>query len=108
MWLERWRTVRAVIEPNLFEPDIAPDAHRFSRDVPTRLDRFVDNLKNTLAGGPSRLHQLIELMQFVDRFIQKAGEHQERTERWRASRHSSKVREAVRTGHRSRSDQESL
>jgi len=56
-------------QSHILEPHIAVDAHRFRGDVPARLDRFVDDLEDALTGGSSGLHQLIELMQLVDRLV---------------------------------------
>src|SRR5712691_3393431 len=76
--LEGGCTILAVTEADIVEADVAGDANHLSLcSVPSRFNRFIDNFKDALTGGASGLHQLIELMQFVDRFIQESGEHKE-------------------------------
>ena len=57
---------------------------------PTGLNWFVHNFENALARGASGLNQLIELMQFANRFVKKTGQHQKRdkvAELHRAAQH---------------------
>ena len=76
--LESGRALVAVTEAGLVEPHLATHAHHFFRHIPARLRRFVDDLKDALARRASRLHELVKLVQFIDRLIQKSGEHEER------------------------------
>ena len=76
--LERRRAFLCVTETDVVELHVARYADRRLFRFPARLDRFVDDLEDALARRASRLHQLIELMQPVDRLVQKSRQHQER------------------------------
>ena len=69
-----------VTEAHIFVANIACDARRSLLVDPTRLDRFIENLKHTLTGGASSLHELIELMQSACRIVQECRQHEERNQ----------------------------
>ena len=78
--LKRRSAFFSIVETDIVETDIAFHAHSFFRDIPSWLNRFIDDLEHALAGRASGLHQLIELMQFINRFIQKSREHKKADE----------------------------
>src|SRR5436190_18000491 len=76
--LKRGWTLLAVTEADIVEADVAGHTnHLCAGSIPSRFNRFIDNFKDALAGGPPGLHQLVELMQFVAWLIKKSGQHQE-------------------------------
>src|SRR5216684_2871184 len=66
-----------VTEAHILVANIACNARRSLLVDPARLDRFIENLKHTLAGGASSLHELIELMQSACRIVQECRQHEE-------------------------------
>ena len=77
--LQRGQLPFRVAEAHIVEAHIADDLHvglRFPL-APAGLDWFIDNLENALARGAPGLHQLIQLMQFPDRLVEKTGQDEE-------------------------------
>ena len=66
-----------VAEAHILEANIAGDLATDSRLAPRPGSIWlIDDFENALARGAPGLHQLIELMQFADRFIQETGQHE--------------------------------
>src|SRR5438876_9992332 len=69
-----------VTEAHIFVANIAGDARRSLLVDPTRLDRFIENLKHTLTGGAFGVHELIDVMQSACLIVEACGQHEERNQ----------------------------